>query len=108
MDEQQPLRGNKRRKLEVTSISMVSEDVMLETLVRLPDYKCVIQCGLVCERWFHLISRSEHFNFSFNFNHHHRYKRQVVVPLPGRPDSKGSLLPYTLLYRDNDFESASI
>ncbi|POO01699.1 hypothetical protein TorRG33x02_024760 [Trema orientale] len=103
MDEQQPLRGNKRRKLEVTSNSMVPEDVLLEMLVRLSDYKMrnPVWPRLQALVPSHFSFRTFHFSFKPSTtitatNDKSYYSRVVLIVR-----IHYCLIP--LLFRDNDF-----
>ncbi|PON82432.1 F-box domain containing protein [Trema orientale] len=71
---------------KLMSLVISDDDLLVEILIRLPDYRCVVQCGLVCKRWFSLIFRCGLY-FSHAFNHHHRQKRQLSGSNP---------LPYTI------------
>ncbi|PON69297.1 Proteasome assembly chaperone [Parasponia andersonii] len=90
--------GIREQNPEATAASefmfVVTDDVLLEILLRLPDAKTVIRFGSVCKRWFSLVSRSEY--FIRNFNHLHLQKRQLLGPNGAQNDSQ---LPYTLLMR---------
>ncbi|PON69300.1 F-box domain containing protein [Parasponia andersonii] len=79
-------------------MSVIPDDVLLEILIRLPDSKAVIHCGLVCKRWFSGVSRSRLSYFVQKFNHHHRQRRQH--------NSSDSQLPFTLLMRGSHDASA--
>ncbi|POO01667.1 F-box domain containing protein [Trema orientale] len=81
-----------------TFMSDVSDDLLLEILIRLPDARAVIQFSSVCNRWFSLVSRSVLY-FIHEFNHHHRRRRRLSGP--------GSELPYTLLRRGTYSASGS-
>ncbi|POO01751.1 F-box domain containing protein [Trema orientale] len=72
----------------------LTEDLVVEILARVSDYRCLIQCSLVCKRWFSLIFHSQYFRGRC-FHHHNENKSQ-------------SSLPCTLLFRDchsYDFDS---
>ena len=96
-----------RKKQEIATeaafkfMSIVSDDILLEIFLRLPNYRSVIQSSLVCKRWFSLIFNSK--NFDPNFNHHHREKRQLLSP---NSHSSHSFLPYTLLLRSSTHHSS--
>lgn len=51
--------------------STVTDDLMLEILVRLPDCRTAIQCSSVCKRWSSLILHS---SFIPSFINHHRHQ----------------------------------
>ncbi|KAM6574189.1 hypothetical protein CsatA_022516 [Cannabis sativa] len=74
-----------------SSISILNDDLLLEIFLRLSDFTCIVECALVCKRWFLAIVDSK-LNFSVKFNRFHRQKRIT--------DSFDSSLPFTLLYRE--------
>ncbi|PON40004.1 F-box domain containing protein [Trema orientale] len=66
-------------------MSTITDHLLVEILVRLPDSRSLIQCSIVCRRWFALIFGASHSQYlSRRFNHHHLQKQR---------------LPYTLLIR---------
>ncbi|PON90685.1 F-box domain containing protein [Trema orientale] len=63
-------------KIENSMISTLPDDLLKEILIRLPDLKSSIRCGLVCKRWWSsTVSRPD---FVAGFMEHHRSK---VPPL---------------------------
>ncbi|PON78423.1 F-box domain containing protein [Parasponia andersonii] len=76
-------------------MSTITDDLLFEILIRLPDSGSLIQCGTVCKRWFSLVSRYEYFIRTFNHHHRHQRRRRRQIK---RPNSRYSL-PFTLLTR---------
>ncbi|KAM6546678.1 hypothetical protein CsatB_027414 [Cannabis sativa] len=72
--------------------SNLNDDILLEILLRLPDFKCIVECAYVCKRWFSIISHSKAY-FSRRFNYYHRHKR-----LSNSSQSSSPSLPFTLLF----------
>ncbi|KAM6540812.1 hypothetical protein CsatB_005259 [Cannabis sativa] len=84
--------ANNRQCLETMStqiFNIISDDLLLEVLLRLPDFKSIIDCACVCKHWFSVIYCSRLY-FSGRFNHYHRQKR-----LNNSPDSP---LPFALFF----------
>ena len=52
-------------------MSIVTDDLLLEILLRLPNSRSVIQCRTVCKRWFSLLS--DHSQFTPRFNKFHDF-----------------------------------
>ena len=69
-------------------MSIVTDDLLSEILVRLPNSKSVIQCSTVCKSWFSLIFHS---NFITNFIHHHQNK---TPSSSGGPKNLSFYVPY--------------
>ncbi|KAM6576392.1 hypothetical protein CsatB_028229 [Cannabis sativa] len=69
-----PFRKRIRYEQQCSPISIIIDDVLLEILVRLPDFKSVVECTYVCKQWRSIILASITY-FSCRFNHHHRQKR---------------------------------
>ena len=67
----------------------VSDDLLVEILLRLPDCRYAIQCSTVCKRWHSLIS---HPGFARQFIHHHDHNRELL-------DSDSQLSTPTLLFQ---------
>ena len=67
----------------------VSDDLLIEILLRLPDCRYAIQCSTVCKRWHSLIS---HPGFVRQFIHHHDHNRELL-------DSESQLSTPTLLFQ---------
>ncbi|XP_062105402.1 uncharacterized protein LOC133817033 [Humulus lupulus] len=90
-------RLKKRQKVgePYLDMSTIDDDILLEIFLRLADFKCIVECALVCKRWFSAIANSKAY-FSLKFNHYHRQNR-----LNNSPNSLSSSpsLPYTLLFR---------
>ncbi|PON69444.1 F-box domain containing protein [Parasponia andersonii] len=63
-------------KIENSMISTLPDDLLKEILIRLPDLKSLIRCGLVCKRWWS--STVSLPDFVAGFMEHHRSK---VPPL---------------------------
>ncbi|KAF4348988.1 hypothetical protein F8388_009999 [Cannabis sativa] len=73
-------------------MSTISDDLLLEILLRLPDFRSIVQCACVSKRWFSTIRSSKTY-FSHKFNQYHRQKR-----LDNK--SSSSPCPFTLLITD--------
>ncbi|XP_030509494.2 uncharacterized protein LOC115724166 [Cannabis sativa] len=78
----------------VSLMSTLGDDIFLEILLRLPDFRCIVECSYVCKRWFSIISRSKAY-FSHRFNHYHRQKRLCNS---SSSSSSSPSLPFTLLF----------
>ncbi|XP_062078903.1 uncharacterized protein LOC133783322 [Humulus lupulus] len=74
-------------------LSIINDDILLEILLRLPDFRCIVECAYVCKRWFSFIFGSKAY-FSHRFNHYHRQKRLINNNSPTSSPS----LPFTLLF----------
>ncbi|PON54877.1 F-box domain containing protein [Trema orientale] len=72
--------------------STITDDLLFEILIRLPNPRSLIQCGAVCKRWFSLVSRSEY--FIRTFNHHHRHQRRRRRQIKS-PNSRGAYCTYS-------------
>ncbi|KAM6552611.1 hypothetical protein CsatB_013373 [Cannabis sativa] len=69
--------------------NIISDELLLEVLLRLPDFKSIIDCACVCKHWFSVLYCSRVY-FSRKFNHYHRQKRLN--------NSFDSPLPFALLF----------
>ncbi|PON68712.1 F-box domain containing protein [Parasponia andersonii] len=60
-------------------MSIVTDDLLLEILIRLPDCRSIIQCSSVCKRWFSVISYRKYF-IRTRFIDHSQQKPEQFLP----------------------------
>lgn len=55
-------------------MSAISDDLLLEIFIRLPDFRCIIACNAVCKRWVSLIPPPQ---FICNFTRRHKLRQFI-------------------------------
>ncbi|PON86939.1 F-box domain containing protein [Trema orientale] len=73
-------------------LANITDDILLEILVRLPNCRLAIQCGLVCKRWHSLIYNSE-------------YIQKFIQVRQNNLDYNSLLMPYTILFQRASYVS---
>ncbi|POO00215.1 F-box domain containing protein [Trema orientale] len=74
---------------EEFSISTLSDDLLLEIFLRLPNRPTLIQCSTVCKRWYSLISPTQ---FILNFNQFRHNRKHYYNPT-------SASLPFEIIFR---------
>ncbi|XP_062076332.1 uncharacterized protein LOC133781377 isoform X2 [Humulus lupulus] len=84
--EEQPCPDTDRA---LSPLSSIGDDILLEILLRLSDFKCIVECASVCKRWLSAIIIIR------RLNHHHCQK--TLNDSSSLPSTAS--LPFTLLFR---------
>ncbi|KAF4378034.1 hypothetical protein G4B88_004641 [Cannabis sativa] len=83
--------------LSVSIMSIISDEILLEILLRVSDFRRLVECASVCKRWYSIIF-SFHDYFKHRFIHYHHQKRLNNSPTSPSPSRS---LPFTLLFRNS-------